>query len=282
MRREQAQRRRADREPVLRGRRPQRERAFERGPLRLRDLLEGAERRTEQLEQARERDPRLRLDPARTQDAHARRSGLLDARIRAASSCRSRPRRPGRGRRFGSAGRRRERHRGHAAPGRDPAACADCTATPLRARIQGPGGPPEAIAGGAAYLRPQSTEGGARDGNRRTGTARHGEAGSVRLPGRGRGRRHPEHRPRGDGRPARAVPGPGRSRAADAVGARRPHRHGRAVRPRVAERTGRGRLRRVRPRERPLHAPAGAGARADRLGQPRVPARASSRSRSVR
>ena len=57
------------------------------------------------------------------------------------------------------------------------------------------------------------------------------------------------------------------------VGARRPHGHGGAVRPRVAERTGRGRLRRVRPRERPLHAPAGAGARADRRGQPGVPAR---------
>ena len=60
------------------------------------------------------------------------------------------------------------------------------------------------------------------------------------------------------------------------------HRDGRALRARVAERPGRGRLRRLRPRRRPLHAAARADRRADRRGQPRVPARASSRSRSAR
>ena len=54
--------------------------------------------------------------------------------------------------------------------------------------------------------------------------------------------------------------------------ARRAHRHRRALRPRVAERAGGGRLRRVRRRERPLHAAARAGGRADRRGQPGVPA----------
>ena len=46
----------------------------------------------------------------------------------------------------------------------------------------------------------------------------------------------------------------------------------RALRPRVAERAGGGRLRRVRPGSGQLHAPAGAGGRADRRGEPRLPA----------
>ena len=53
----------------------------------------------------------------------------------------------------------------------------------------------------------------------------------------------------------------------------RADRHQRALRPRVAERPGGGRLRRVRPGDRPLHAAAGAGRRADRPEQPGVPAR---------
>ena len=67
----------------------------------------------------------------------------------------------------------------------------------------------------------------------------------------------------------------------DAGRAGRAHRHRRALRPRVAERPGRGRLRRVRPGERPLHAAARAGRGAHRRGQPGLPARASSRSPSA-
>ena len=56
---------------------------------------------------------------------------------------------------------------------------------------------------------------------------------------------------------------------------------GRALRARVAQRPGRRRLRRVRPDRRPLHACRRAGRRAGRRGQPGLPARASSRSRSA-
>ena len=59
------------------------------------------------------------------------------------------------------------------------------------------------------------------------------------------------------GRPARSPRRAGRA-----------HRHRRALRPRVAERPGRGRLRQLRPGERPLHAAARAGRRADRLDSP--------------
>ena len=56
---EQAERRRADREALLRPGRPERERALERERLRLRDAVEHPERRAQQLEQRRERDLRL-------------------------------------------------------------------------------------------------------------------------------------------------------------------------------------------------------------------------------
>ena len=50
-------------------------------------------------------------------------------------------------------------------------------------------------------------------------------------------------------------------------------RHDRALRARVAERPGGGRLRGLRPRQRPLHARPRAGRRADRSRQPGLPAR---------
>jgi hypothetical protein len=65
VRREQVERRRTDREAILRGRRPERERALERSALRFGNPLELGERWTQQLQQPRERHTRLRLDPAR-------------------------------------------------------------------------------------------------------------------------------------------------------------------------------------------------------------------------
>ena len=65
---EQAQRGRADREPVLRGRRPERQRTGERRGLRRRDAVERAERGAQQLGEPGERDRRLGLDAARPQD----------------------------------------------------------------------------------------------------------------------------------------------------------------------------------------------------------------------
>ena len=56
-------------------------------------------------------------------------------------------------------------------------------------------------------------------------------------------------------------------------GARRAHRHRRALRARVAERPGGGRLRHLRPGDEDLHAAARAGARARRRGEPVLPLR---------
>ena len=67
---EQAERRSPDRKAIPRARRAERERAPERGRLRLRDPVQRAQRRTEQLGQARERDHRLGLDPASSQYSH--------------------------------------------------------------------------------------------------------------------------------------------------------------------------------------------------------------------
>jgi hypothetical protein len=86
---EQAERRRADREPVAGARRAEGERALERRRLRLRDPVEAGQRRPEQLVQPGERDLRLRRDPAGTQQAHPRRPrrrvleqrGLADPRL---------------------------------------------------------------------------------------------------------------------------------------------------------------------------------------------------------
>ena len=71
------------------------------------------------------------------------------------------------------------------------------------------------------------------------------QADAVRVPRRRRGRRDPQRRAGRDGRQARLLPGAGRRGPADPGRAGRPHRHRRAVRPRVAERAGRGRLRRA-------------------------------------
>ena len=87
---------------------------------------------------------------------------------------------------------------------------------------------------------------------------------AVRVPGRRRGRRDAQRRARRDGRQARPLPRPGRRGPADPGRAGRRTGDGRALRPRVAERPGRRRLRRVRPRRGPLHAAARAGGRADR------------------
>ena len=76
-----------------------------------------------------------------------------------------------------------------------------------------------------------------------------------------------------DRRPARPLPGDGRSRAADAGRARGAHRDRRALRARVARGAGRGRLRHLRRRGGALRAAARAGAGARRRGQPRLRAR---------
>ena len=123
VRREEAQRRRADREAVLRVGRPQRERAAERVGLRLAGSVERAERRPQQLEQPAERHVRLGLDAARLQHAHARR--LATGRSRAARSCRCRPRRRAQARRSGPHGPRPAADRGLLARARGRAACAD-------------------------------------------------------------------------------------------------------------------------------------------------------------
>src|SRR4051794_33482380 len=72
--RQQAERRRPHREPVARVPGTEGERALERRSLRRRDRRDRAEGRPQQLEQAGERDVRLRLDPARAQDAQVGRA----------------------------------------------------------------------------------------------------------------------------------------------------------------------------------------------------------------
>ena len=68
LRREQAERRGADREPLAHRARTERERAFERRCLRRRNPVEQPERGAEELEQPRERDVRLRVDPPGAED----------------------------------------------------------------------------------------------------------------------------------------------------------------------------------------------------------------------
>jgi hypothetical protein len=87
LRGQQAERRRADGEPVAAAARPERQRPAEGRGLRPRDLRELAERRAQQLEQAGERHRRLGLHAPRAQHAHRRRAsgdrieqgGLADA-----------------------------------------------------------------------------------------------------------------------------------------------------------------------------------------------------------
>ncbi len=68
--RQQAERRGADRKPVLLATRTQRERGLERHRLRPRNPPHCAQGRAKELEQRPERDLRLRLDPARAQQPH--------------------------------------------------------------------------------------------------------------------------------------------------------------------------------------------------------------------
>ncbi len=89
-----------------------------------------------------------------------------------------------------------------------------------------------------------------RHDHHRTGPDRRGEARAVRRLGRRRPRRHPEHRADPDRRRARPLQGDGRRRTADRGRAGRAHRDGGALRARVARRPGRGRLRRLRRRQR--------------------------------
>ena len=110
-------------------------------------------------------------------------------------------------------------------------------------------------------------------GHHRSRAAGCGEARAVRVPRRRRGRRDAQRGARRDGRPPRPLPRARRRRAADAGRARRAHRHRRALRARMAQRPGRGRLRRLRPADGRYTPAARAGRRADRRGQPRVPAR---------
>ena len=66
---EQAERGGADRKPVAGGARANRQRRFECGGLWRWDALQQHERRAQQLEQPREGNVCLRLDPAGAQDA---------------------------------------------------------------------------------------------------------------------------------------------------------------------------------------------------------------------
>ncbi len=99
------------------------------------------------------------------------------------------------------------------------------------------------------------------------------QADGVRLPRRRRGRGDPQRGARRHGRQARPLPRPRRGGTADAGGALRALGRVGAVRARVAQRPGGRRVRRVRPRRRPLHASARARGRSHRPGEPRVPAR---------
>jgi hypothetical protein len=75
-RREQAERGGADREAVAGGRRPDRERACERAPLRLRQVVEAVEHRPEELREPGEGKLGLGLDAARREHGHP--PGLVD------------------------------------------------------------------------------------------------------------------------------------------------------------------------------------------------------------
>ncbi len=99
------------------------------------------------------------------------------------------------------------------------------------------------------------------------------QADGLRLQGRRRGRRHPQHRPGRAGRQARLLPGDGRSGPTTPAQLAAGHRHRRALRPGVAQRPGRRWLRRVRRHHGSLHPAARAGGRADRPEQPGIPAR---------
>ena len=85
--REQAEQAGRDREPVVRRRRPERERPPQRARLHLRDVVEAVEQGCDQLGQAGERDVGLGLDPPRPQhpqprrlaDRPAHQRGLADA-----------------------------------------------------------------------------------------------------------------------------------------------------------------------------------------------------------
>ena len=98
--REQAERGRADREPLLRGAAPESKRAFQRDRLRLRDPVEHDERRAEKLEQGCERNLCLGFDSARTQDPHSggafggviEQDGFADSRLADQRERRARPR----------------------------------------------------------------------------------------------------------------------------------------------------------------------------------------------
>ena len=274
---EQAQRRGADREAVARGRRAERERAPERGRLRPGDPVERAERRAQQLGEPRERDLGLRLDAARAQHAHPpglpgrvleqrglADPGLADEREHAALAV---PR------------------LGQEPVERQPLLVAAEQHLPIltvrRSRCERPGPPSEL---GAPRMRPRI--------------------------GQAYGRRTPDQRrsawQRSRNRPPRSTARSSMQfvfRAVDEVGAtlnaalvvmgdklglyralagaggltprraRAPRRRQRALRPRVAERAGGRRLRRVRPGSGQLHAAARAGRRADRRGEPCLPAR---------
>ena len=158
VRRQKVEGRRADCEPILRGRRPEREGPFERGPLWLRDPVDRRECRTEKLEQSRERHVRLGLDPARPEDAHA---------------CRRRPLR-----RIVEQGRLADPdladehdHRAAVQAGGGESGLSSCRSRsrpssirrlyggPRDAKLHGQG-PPEASPGSSAYLRANPTEGG--------------------------------------------------------------------------------------------------------------------------
>jgi SAM-dependent methyltransferase len=81
VRRQQAQRGCSDGEPVLRGGRAERQRPLERRGLRAGDPLQCTQSRPQELQQSREWDSRLRLDPARTEDAHPRVAGVFSGNL---------------------------------------------------------------------------------------------------------------------------------------------------------------------------------------------------------
>ncbi len=270
-RRQQAQRRRPDREPVL-GASP----AAGRARLRAHWPAVAGSARAPQALGAGAR-PALRTGPRPRTGPRARAGRACPPRAarraRAARSCRSRAPRRARGRRCGP--------RRACASSRSIARRSSSRPSSMRRFCHGLGGAPDAIAQGRSYGRATSTEE-ARHGSH-PGARRHrrAEARAVRIPRRRGGRCDPQRRAGRHGRQARPVPrARGRGRA-DARRARAAQRHQRALRARVAQRAGRGRLRDLRPGRRHLHAPARADGRAHRRPEPGLSCRGSSRSRSA-
>ena len=153
---------------------------------------------------------------------------------------------------------------------------ADRLALALAAHEHGPTLPP-GLAAPKTRGAPEASDGGPgirsrhdHPGQRRRSGRR--QAHAVRVPRGRRGRRDAERGARRDGRQARPLPRARRGRADGACGAGAADRHRRALRARVVQRPGGGRLPRLRPRVRPVRARPRAGRRVHGPGEPGVPA----------